>query len=119
MEDRELKPIKVQGVQKQLEGFFNKIVYIHLETTNGAYAAHQNEGVFSAGAYIRNGKVQITGGKITGSGPYRVGLKMELGLIYAEGLTHWEVDERDRLLLAGHDSDGKLGVALHLSAEPF
>ncbi|WP_027415657.1 YojF family protein [Aneurinibacillus terranovensis] len=114
-----MKPIHIEDVQKQVEGFFNKAVYIHLETTNGAYAAHQNENFFSTGAYIRNGQVQITRGKITGNGPYRAGLKIELGWIYAEGLTHWEVDEKGRLLLAGYDNDGKLGVALQLSTKPF
>nr|WP_152667852.1 YojF family protein [Aneurinibacillus tyrosinisolvens] len=114
-----LNPISTRDVQEELASFLNKAVYLHLETTNGAYAAHQNENFFSTGAYIRNAQVQITSGKITGDGPYRIGLKMELGWIYAEGLTHWEVDGKGRLLLAGHDGDGKLGVALHLSAEPF
>ncbi|WCK52648.1 YojF family protein [Aneurinibacillus sp. Ricciae_BoGa-3] len=114
-----MKPIEVKEVQKQIEGFFNKDVYIHLETTNGAYAVHTGERTFSVGAYIRNTKVRISTGKITGNGPYRVGLKTELGWIYAEGITDWVVDEKGRLLMAGHEKDGKLGVALQLSNEPF
>ncbi|BCB05995.1 YojF family protein [Bacillus sp. KH172YL63] len=114
-----MEPIKMADVQ----GFINKLaqqdVYIHLETTNGAYASHFNEGFFSAGAYIRNGKVNYEHGKIIGDGPYRVGLKIELGWIYAEGLTHYEFDEYGRLLLAGHGGDGKLAVALEISPTPF
>ena len=44
---------------------------------------------------------------------------MNIGWIYAEGLTHFEVDEQDRLLLAGHDYKGKLAVALQISKKPF
>jgi len=41
------------------------------------------------------------------------------GWIYAEGLTDYEVDAAGRLLLAGHDGDGRLAIALELSLEPF
>lgn len=111
--------IEISKVQTNIDRFINKDVYIHLETTNGAYASHFNEQVFSAGAYIRNGKIKYTRGKITGEGPYRVGLKMDLGWIYAEGITHWELDTKNRLLMAGHDKDGKLAVALQISETPF
>lgn len=30
-------------IQNEIERFVNKDVYIHLETTNGAYASHFNE----------------------------------------------------------------------------
>ncbi len=114
-----MDPIDISKVQPIIDRFVGKDVYIHLETTNGAYASHFNEKVFSAGAYIRNGKINYTRGKITGDGPYRAGLKMELGWIYAEGLTHWELDAKNRLLMAGHDTEGKLAVALQISETPF
>ncbi|TCP20874.1 uncharacterized protein DUF1806 [Scopulibacillus darangshiensis] len=114
-----MKPIQQQDVQRELETFMNQDVYLHLETTNGAYASHFNEKFFSAGAYIRNGLVRFSRGQITGEGPYRIGLKMDLGWIYAEGLTDWELTDNGQLLLAGHDHDGKLAVALELSHEPF
>ena len=114
-----MQPIDMDKVQQSLENFFNRDVYLHLETTNGAYATHQNGMAFSAGAFIRNNQVHITQGKITGDGPYRVGLKIPNGWIYAEGLTDWEIDKKDQLLLAGHDPSGKLAVALELSIEPF
>jgi hypothetical protein len=114
-----MEPVIVETVQKELERFVNQDVYIHLETTNGAYASHFNEGFFSSGAYIRNALVQYERGKITGDGPYRIGLKMPIGWIYAEGITHFEVDPTGRLLLAGHDYQGKLAVCLEISLTPF
>ena len=114
-----MEPIKLAEVQGIINQFARQDVYIHLETTNGAYASHFNEGFFSAGAYIRNAKVNYEHGKIIGDGPYRVGLKIEIGWVYAEGLTHFELDEEKRLLLAGHGSDGKLAVALQISSTPF
>jgi hypothetical protein len=114
-----LEQIQLKTVQEEINRFANKDVYLHLETTNGAYATHNNENFFSAGAYIRNALVRYEHGKITGSGPYRVGLKISLGWVYAEGITHFEVDQEGRLLLAGHDPLGKLAVALEISTNPF
>ncbi|WP_312476832.1 YojF family protein [Neobacillus sp.] len=114
-----MESIDVKSVQDTINSFANQDVYLHLETTNGAYASHNDQSFFSAGAYIRNALVRYELGKITGNGPYRVGLKINLGWVYAEGLTHFEVDEQGRLLLAGHDQKGKLAVALELSRTPF
>jgi len=114
-----LQLIDMKHVQEAINGFANKDVYIHLETTNGAYASHNNQDFFSAGAYIRNALVRYELGKITGNGPYRVGLKINLGWIYAEGITHFEMNEENQLLLAGHDHSGKLAVALEISTTPF
>jgi len=111
--------VELSSVQEAINGFANKDVYIHLETTNGAYASHKDQSFFSAGAYIRNALVRYELGKITGNGPYRVGLKINLGWIYAEGITHFEIDEENHLLLAGHDHEGKLAVALEISHTPF
>ncbi|MTT30874.1 DUF1806 family protein [Terrilactibacillus sp. BCM23-1] len=114
-----MKPIERHLVQPLIEKFKNKKIYVHLETTNGAYATHTDQTFHSAGAFIRNARVEFSQGKLTGKGPYRVGLKMELGWIYAEGLTDFEMDEKGRLLLAGHNHEGKLAVALELSEHPF
>lgn len=118
-EELELETVDVKRVQEAINSFANKDVYIHLETTNGAYASHHDQTFFSAGAYIRNALVRYELGKVTGPGPYRVGLKIHLGWIYAEGITHFEIDELGRLLLAGHDYKGKLAVALEISTTPF
>ncbi len=114
-----VKPINAVDVQIILNQLTNQDLYLHLETTNGAYAALQSASATPVGAYIRNGQVQFQRGTIQGEGPFRVGLKMGMGWIYAEGLTDWEVDELGRLLLAGHDGEGRLTVALELSATPF
>lgn len=115
-----MKPIEKEKVQHILEGFIDKQVYIHLETTNGAYASHNNEQAYNVGAYIRNANVSFTQAKIVGEGKvHRVGLKMEKGWIYAEGLTDWVIHEDDKLLLAGHDREGRLMVSLQISEIPF
>ncbi|WP_160724485.1 YojF family protein [Bacillus sp. USDA818B3_A] len=114
-----MEAIDVKKVQEAINRFAHKDVYIHLETTNGAYATHNDQSFFSAGAYIRNALVRYELGKITGNGPFRVGLKINLGWIYAEGITHFEIDEENHLLLAGHDFDGKLAVALEIGLTPF
>lgn len=114
-----MEPIKKDHVQEKLNNLKNKQVYVHLETTNGAYASHfGNEGV-NVGAYIRNAQLMFTEAVIKGDVGYRVGLKTEIGWLYAEGLTDWKVDENKHLLLAGHDQDGRLMVALQISETPF
>ncbi|WP_019243282.1 MULTISPECIES: YojF family protein [Bacillus] len=114
-----MKPIIPSVVQEAIDSFQQKHVYVHLETTNGAYASHFGGGTYSAGAYIRNALVQYDHGKIMGDGPYRVGLKLPIGWVYAEGLNHYQIDEHNRLLLAGLDETGKLAVALQISMTPF
>ena len=114
-----LNPIEKSIVQPALDRFLSREVYLHLETTNGAYAVHSQQSNMSAGAYIRNGRISFSRGIITGDGPYRVGLKLELGWVYAEGLTDFEMTPEGQLLLAGHDEEGRLAVALELSISPF
>lgn len=114
-----MEAIDLDAVQQALDTFQNQDVYLHLETTNGAYASHVNHGAYSAGAYIRNAVIRFHLGKITGHGPYRIGLKTEYGWVYAEGLTDWEINSEGQLLLAGHDEDGKLAVSCELSHQPF
>jgi hypothetical protein len=114
-----VKPIDPIKVQAEIDRLSHQDVYLHLETTNGAYATHRGSSKTNVGAFIKNGKINYQHGKITGEGPYRAGLKLEIGWVYAEGLTHWEVDDQERLLLAGHDDNGKLAVAFQIGKEPF
>ena len=114
-----MDPVIPEKVQAEIDSFANQDVYLHLETTNGAYAAHKDQSFFNSGAYIRNALIQYELGKVTGIGPYRIGLKLNIGWVYAEGITHFEVDDQGRLLLAGHDYQGKLAVALQISKTPF
>ena len=114
-----MEAINIEKVQEKLDFFKNKPVYIHLETTNGAYASHfGNKGV-NVGAYIRNARITYTEAVIKGDVSFRVGMKTELGWVFAEGLTDWEMYENKHLLLAGHDAEGRLMVALQISETPF
>jgi len=111
--------IDTSVVQQMIDRLANQKLYIHLEMTTGAYAAHYDSSKHPAATFISNAVVEYSHGSISGSGPYRVGLKMNHGWVYSEGLTHYEDEESERLILAGHDSQGKLVVALQLSREPF
>ncbi|NLP49924.1 YojF family protein [Bacillus sp. RO1] len=113
-----MKIIDQKHVQAELDKQINVEVFVHLETTNGAYAGHHNTGL-AVGAFIRNVPLKYERAKIVGNGPYRIGLKLQHGWIYAEGVTHYEVDDKNRLLLAGLNPEGKLAVALQISQEPF
>ncbi|NMO97836.1 YojF family protein [Paenibacillus lemnae] len=111
--------INLSEVQQMLNKLQEQELYIHLELTTGAYASHVDSSRHPAANFITNAKVCYTSGKISGAGPYRVGLKTEQGWVYAEGLTHYEESDKERLIMAGHDTQGKLVVALQLSREPF
>lgn len=114
-----MKEVNQTQLQELLNSFANKDVYIHLETTNGSYAAHYDEKFFNAGAFIRNVKLNYELGKVVGDAPHRVGLKLPHGWVYAQGITHYELDDQGRLLMAGLDYTGKLAVALEISELPF
>lgn len=111
--------VKKEHLQLLISSFANKDVYIHLETTNGSYAGHFAEKFFNAGAFIRNVMLKFELGKVAGESPHRVGLKLPNGWVYAQGITHYELDKHGRLLMAGLDGEGKMAVALHISETPF
>ncbi|MUT67501.1 YojF family protein [Paenibacillus sp. NEAU-GSW1] len=111
--------INKQSVQERINAWKNRPLYAHVEMTSGAYAAHNDSSKHPAATFISNAVVQYSAGSIAGDGPYRVGLKTSNGWIYSEGLTHWDSGDVERLILAGHDSQGKLVVALQLSESPF
>jgi hypothetical protein len=114
-----LQLINQSEVQSRIDLLKDQDLYIHLEMTTGAYAAHLDSSKHPAATFITNAVIRYSHGSISGSGPYRVGLKMMQGWVYSEGLTHYEENELNRLILAGHDSQGKLIVALQLGREPF
>lgn len=116
-----MEPIQKEELQPVLERYIGGPVYIHLETTNGAYAATGSLGVkqMAVCAFIRNGEVEISRAQVAGEGPFRTGLQIGGGWIYAEGLTDWEIDGEGRLLMAGHDEGGRMAICLELSRQPF
>ncbi|HET8984521.1 MAG TPA: YojF family protein [Trueperaceae bacterium] len=114
-----MQPISKELVQAELDRRTGADVHLHLETTTGSYTLMGPEKRPPVIAFARNVVVNYARGAVTGSGPYRVGLKLDNGWVYGDGLTDFEVNERDELLLAGHDGDGQLTIALQLSVTPF
>ncbi len=79
-------------------------MYLHVETTNGAYANHFDQRVFNAGTFLRNIQITYTHAQLKGGNkePYRIGLKLSNGVGFMlPGLTHFEVNEHDEFLIAG------------------
>lgn len=111
--------INQSEVQRRIDNLKDQDLYIHLEMTTGAYAAHIDSSKHPAATFITNANIRYSHGSISGNGPYRVGLKMAQGWVYSEGLTHFEESETERLIMAGHDSQGKLIVSLQISPQPF
>ncbi len=114
-----MRPIDRISVQAELDRRLGQPVYLHLETTTGSYTKLGPEKKSPVIAFVRNAQLQYARGTVTGNGPFRVGLKLDDGWVYADGLTDYEVNERDELLLAGIDHEGQLTMALQLSATPF
>ncbi len=112
-------PIDLAQVQAELDARHDRDLYLHLETTTGSYTALGPEKLPPVIAFVRNATVRFDRAMVTGEGPYRVGLKLHGGWVYAQGLTDYTVNERGELLLAGHDAEGNLRVALQLSERPF
>jgi len=117
-----LEPIIDEKVQTLLSSYEDKPVYLHVETTNGAYAAHFDQRVFNAGTFLRNIQVTFEHAQLKGGNkdPYRVGLKLkDGGWVYVQGLTHYEINEHGEFLLAGFNYEGQLAAALEISTQLF
>ncbi len=114
-----MTPIDKTELQQELARFRGHDVYLHFETTTGTYTALGPEKTFPVVAFVRNAKVRFERGSVRGVGPYRVGLKMDDGWIYGDGLTHTARHGDDALLMAGYDDSGRLRIGLQLSFVPF
>ncbi|WP_436854926.1 YojF family protein [Staphylococcus caeli] len=117
-----MEKIDPSHVQSLLSSFENKAVYLHVETTNGAYAAHFDQRVFNAGTFLRNIQVTFEHAQLKGGNkdPFRVGLKLkDNGWVYVQGLTHYEINDNGEFLLAGFNYEGQLAAALEISTQPF
>lgn len=114
-----MQPIDLELVQAELDRRASTDVHLHLETTTGSYTLIGPEKRPPVIAFARNVVINYQRGVVTGTGPFRVGLKLGNGWVYGDGLTDFEVNERDELLLAGHDGEGQLTIALQLSVTPF
>lgn len=114
-----MEAIDRAAVQEYINKFQDKEIYYHLETSTGSYASLQNEKAKTICAFVRNSTLTFHRGTIVGEGPYKVGLKLNDGWLYAEGLTDWEVNASGQLLMAGYDEEGMVNIALELSHHPF
>lgn len=101
-----MQPIEAEIVKSHLKNFHGKPVYIHCEITPGGF--------------VRNPTITVVESFLNGTDPYRATLKLtDNGWVRIEGLTDFEIDHKNRLLLAGHDHLGRLTAALQLSHTPF
>lgn len=101
-----MQPIDKNIVEKALQTYQGQTVFIHTEV--------------NPGCFIRNAAVQMEQAYIAGNHPYRVALRIDHGgWIRVEGLTDFEIDSQNRLLLAGHDDRGRIISNLELSLTPF
>ncbi|WP_193390212.1 YojF family protein [Staphylococcus haemolyticus] len=117
-----LEPIKAEEVQRLLTTFENKPVYLHVETTNGAYANHFDQRVFNAGTFLRNIQVTYEHAQLKGGDkdPFRVGLKLrDGGWVYVQGLTHYEINDNNEFLIAGFNYEGQLAATIEISEQLF
>ena len=117
-----LELINAEEVQQLLTSFENKPVYLHVETTNGAYANHFDQRVFNAGTFLRNIQVTYEHAQLKGGDkdPFRVGLKLrDGGWVYVQGLTHYEINNNNEFLIAGFNYEGQLAATIEISEKPF
>jgi len=96
-----------EETEAALRAFAGTDAYVHSEATSYLF--------------VRNFRVRVTHAYLAGDGPaFRAALRFDgHGWLRIEGLTHMEVDDGGRLLLAGYDDRGRMHVALHLGKEPF
>jgi hypothetical protein len=98
--------IEKPEVERGLKAFDGQRAFLHMEVTPGGF--------------VRNVQADIKKSYIEGEGPFRAALRLQGGgWVRVEGLTHYQMDEEGRLLLAGHDERGRLTTALELSSKPF
>ncbi|MGL4523290.1 MAG: DUF1806 family protein [Bacilli bacterium] len=108
--------IEAQQVNEVLEKFAEQPMYVHLETTTGAYAAHYGKAPMTVCALLRNLEITYAYGALKGVGPFRAALKTPTGWIYAEGLTHMKIWEHG-INLTGLDANNRLTICLQLSTK--
>lgn len=108
-----MEPISLETVVPVLERYSGRTVYLHLETTAGAYTA----GGF--GAFLRNAPVHVRRVMLRDGKALRVGIETDIGFVYAEGVTHWQEDPEHGLRFEGHDDEGRITVCCELSPEPL
>ncbi|MFC5648712.1 DUF1806 family protein [Paenibacillus solisilvae] len=101
-----MKIIHKANVDAAFQSFLGQAVYMHAEATSSVF--------------VRNFRVSLQEAVIAGEGSFRIGLRFDgHGWLRMEGLTHYEWDNQERLILAGFDDLGRMNVTLELGREPF
>ncbi len=114
-----MKAIERNNAIECIQKFANRKVYLHLEMTMGAYTAHKDDKVHPASNFVKNLPIEFSHGTLSDSFPFRIGLKLKEGWVYAEGLTDYEFTDGGVLLFSGSDELGRLIAAVHLSDKPL
>ncbi|MEW9702012.1 DUF1806 family protein [Paenibacillus sp. SI8] len=98
--------IEADKLRQILQGFEGKDVYVHVEV--------------NPGALLRNVRVKVRQAHLAGTGAYRIALRIEEeGWIRVEGITHFHIDHRGRLLTAGYDDRNRIAAVLQVGLYPF
>ena len=115
-----LEPIKEQEVLDLLTSYANQPVYLHVETTNGAYANHFDQRVFNAGTFLRNIVVTFEHAQLKGGDkdPYRVGLKLKDGGWVCKDLRTMKLI-RTTIFNCRFYYEGQLAATIEISKQPF
>lgn len=120
-----LEGAALERARAALRRWEGRTAYVHLETTQGAYARHHRGEAHPVGGLVQNARVVIERASLLGPGPHRLGLVTVDGYALVEGLTHWEEagggpDGRPEDVLAFYAllADGKLAAAFILSTAP-
>lgn len=72
------------------------------------------------GGFVRNLQAKVEQTYISGENPFRIALKLaQDGWIRIEDLTYYEIDSQGRLILSGHDEQGRITTTLLLSKTAF
>ncbi len=114
-----MKAIERDKAISYIQKFANRKVYLHLEMTMGAYTAHKNDKVHPASNFVKNVPIEFIHGTLSDSFPFRIGLKLAEGWVYAEGLTDYEFTDDGVLMFSESDQEGRLIAAVHLSDMPL
>lgn len=102
-----MERLQAQELQRRLNAWSGRTVYVHLEV--------------NPGAYWRNGAATLTRAHVMGIGPsYRVYLEFADGdsLIHTDDVTHMELTD-DLLIAIGFDEHERLARTLEVSLRPL
>jgi Protein of unknown function (DUF1806) len=101
-----MEPILASLLQKKLQQWLGKVVYIHFEV--------------NPGGYFRNGKATLYAAHVKGNDPFRVFLELDQqqAIIQVDDLTHMHIED-EMVIVTGYDSHDRLARTLEICTQPF